>query len=119
MTDRRSLLRGLVSLPLIGRGLMFIGRPSAPVPLVQAASMPTLDDPRQRARMAWQAFSAAMRDITSDADGWAVLGAAERYRAIPQIPADSFLRVAFLHYEWGTEPRCPSLVVERRCEIEL
>lgn len=119
MTDRRSFLRGLVSLPLIGGGVTLIGQPSAPVPLVQAAALPTLDDPRQRARYAWEAFAAAMRDLTTDADGWTILGAAERYRDIPQQRAGSFLRTASIHYAYGAEPRCPSLVFDTHREIEL
>ncbi len=74
MADRRAFLTGLVSLPLIGGGVTLIGRPAAAVPLVQAAALPSLDDPRQRARYAWEAFSAAMRELTADADGWRVEG---------------------------------------------
>ena len=47
------------------------------------------------------------------------MGAGERYQAIPNLPAGSLLRIASLHCEYGTEPRCPSLVVERHREINL
>ena len=119
MSDRRSFLRGLVSLPLIGGGVTLIGRPSAPVPLVQAAAMPALGDPAERARYAWEAFSGAMREITAGADGWCVLGAAERVTPLPYLPAEAFMRVAAIRYVADSEPRCPGLIVERHEEIAL
>ncbi len=94
MADRRSFLRGLVSLPLIGGGATLRGQPSAPVPLIQAAVMPALGDPRQRARYAWETFSGAMREITAGADGWCIMGAAERTTPLPHVPAAAFMRVA-------------------------
>lgn len=105
MLERRSLLRGLVTLPLIGGGVTLIGRPAAAVPLVQAAALPTLDDPRQRARYAWEAFSAAMREMTADADGWCIIGAAERITPLPGPwpQVGQFLRLATIHYVY--EPR--------------
>ena len=75
MADRRTFLRGLVSLPLIGGGITLIGAPSAPVPLVQTAALPAFDDPRQRARYAWAGFSAAMTDLTAGTAGWRINGA--------------------------------------------
>jgi len=107
MDDRRNFLRGLVSLPLIGGGLTLIGRPSAPIPLVQAAAMPTLDDPRQRACYAWAAFSLAMRELTSEADGWLIVDAGERYRTIPNRPAESFMRVAAIRQAEHRHPQVP------------
>ena len=122
MSDRRSFLRGLVSLPLIGGGVTLIGAPSAPVPLVQAAAMPTLDDPRQRARYAWEAFSAAMRDLAPGADGWCILGAADRWTPLPGPwpNTGSFLRVGSIHYVY--EPRkdpARPFVYEKHREIDL
>jgi len=119
LADRRAFLRGLVSLPLIGGGVTLIGRPSAAVPLVQAAALPTLDDPRQRARYAWEAFSGAMRELTAGADGWCVLGAAERVTPLPYLPAEAFMRVAAIRYVVDSEPRCPGLIVERHEEMAL
>ena len=121
MSDRRSFLRGLVSLPLIGGGVTLIGAPSAPVPLVQAAAMPTLDDPRQRARYAWEAFSAAMREVTAGADAWIVSGG-ERMTAIPhyQLPASGHIAPKAVHYFY--EHRGPTRhpgVFERTVEVEL
>jgi len=118
MADRRSFLRGLVTLPLIGGGVTLIGQPSAPVPLVQAAAMRTLDDPRQRARYAWQAFSSAMSDLTASADGWRILGAGV-VRGCGYVEPGSFLRTVAVHYVRDTEPRCRGLIVERHREIDL
>ncbi len=122
MSDRRSFLRGLVSLPLIGGGVTLIGAPSAPVPLMQAAALPAFDDPRQRARYAWEGFSAAMRDLTSDADGWCILGAAERTTPLPGPwpQPGPFLRVAAIHYvyEPRNDPARP-FIYEKHREVEL
>ncbi len=120
--DRRSFLRGLVSLPLIGGGVTLIGRPAAAVPLIQAAALPTFDDPRQRARYAWEAFSAAMRDLTADADGWCILGAAERTTPLPGPwpQTGSFLRVGAINYVY--EPRqdpARPFIYEKHREVEL
>ena len=120
MSDRRTFLRGLISLPLIGGGVTLIGAPAAPVPLVQAAAMPAFAGPADRARYAWEAFSCAMREATSGADGWCILGAAERFRALPHVPAASFLRVASLHYVEEHHPRMRGpIIVERHRELEL
>ena len=125
MADRRTFLRGLVSLPLISGGVTLIGRPAAAVPLVQAAALPAFDDPRQRARYAWEAFSAAMRDVTADADGWCILGAAERWTPLPgpHPNTGSFLRVASVHYvdePYGWGPNASRLIqVERHREFSL
>ena len=121
MSDRRSLLRGLVSLPLIGGGVTLIGAPSAPVPLIQAAALPAFDDPRQRARYAWEAFSAAMRDVTADADGWSVIGG-ERLTPIPHygLAAGGHVTPRAIHYM--REPRPHPLrpfVYERAVEVDL
>ena len=120
MADRRAFLQGLVSLPLIGGGVTLIGRPSAAVPLVQAAALPTLDDPRQRALYAWEAFSGAMRELTADAHGWRILGAGD-VRGRSYIEPYSYLRVAAVHYETGAERRISpaSLIVERHREFDL
>ncbi len=105
MTDRRSFLRSLVSVPLIGGGLTLIGQPSAPVPLVQAAAMPTLGDPRQRALYAWEAFSGAMRELTTGADGWIMHGAGERFTPLPGVPAEAWVLPCSLHYVTRQDPR--------------
>jgi len=118
MSDRRHFLRGLVTLPLIGGGVTLIGRPSAPVPLVQAAAMPALGNPAERARYAWEAFSGAMRDLTVSADGWRITGAGD-VRGCGYVEPYSFLRTVAVHYERDTEPRCPGLIVERHREIDL
>ena len=122
MADRRNFLRGLVSLPLIGGGITLIGAPSAPVPLVQAAAMPMLDDPRQRARYAWEAFTSAMREIAVGADGWCILGAADRWTPLPGPwpNTGSFLRVGAIHYVY--EPRkdpARPFVYERTRELDV
>ncbi len=117
MSDRRTFLGGLVSLPLIGGGVTLIGQPSAPVPLVQAAALPALGDPRQRARYAWEAFSGAMRELTADAHGWRVLGAGD-VRGHGYIEPYTYLNLAAVHYATGTE-RCSSLIVERHREFDL
>ena len=103
MADRRGFLRGLVSLPLIGGGVTLIGRPSAAVPLVQAAALPTLDDPRQRARYAWEAFSGAMREITANAHGWRILGAGEA-RGFGYVQPHAYCHVAEIIYEPDRNP---------------
>lgn len=121
MADRRSFLRGLVSLPLIGGGVTLIGAPSAPVPLVQAAAMPTLDDPRQRARYAWEAFSSAMREVAAGADAWCVMGG-ERMTAIPhyRLAAANHLAPKIVDYVYEDRgPTRPPAVFERTMEIEL
>lgn len=100
-SDRRGFLRGLVSLPLIGGGVALIGRPAAPVPIVEAMGAPMLGDPRERARYAWQAFSTAMWEVVpADAHGWLISrgGARRAYE-----PDDAVLR-----RKWGPAPprRC-------------
>ena len=121
MADRRSFLRGLVSLPLIGGGVTLIGAPSAPVPLIQAAALPAFDDPRQRARYAWEAFSAAMREVTAGADAWSISGG-ERITPIPHLGLESavWVRPNALRYVYEDlgSPRGPG-VYERSVEIEL
>ena len=117
---RRGFLRGLglVSLPLIGGGVTLIGKPAATVPLLQAAAAPMLSDPRERARYAWEAFSAAMREITADADGWLVMGAGER-KPFGHLPGGSFLTLKSVHYRPGNEPQAPLLIVEKWRDIDL
>ena len=122
MSDRRTVLRGLVTLPLIGGGVTLIGAPSAPVPLVQAAAMPAFDDPCQRARYAWEAFSSAMRDVAAGADGWCIIGAADRWTPLPgpHPNTGSFLRLAAVHYVDERRPGSPRpFMVERHREVEL
>ena len=121
MSDRRSFLRGLVSLPLIGGGVTLIGAPSTPVPLVQAAAVPTLDDPRQRARYAWEAFSAAMLDLTAGADEWRITGAGAMRMPCGRDPV-TYCHLAEVSFDVNREPassRRPGLVVERHREIQL
>ncbi|MGI3903047.1 MAG: hypothetical protein ACRYGP_30175 [Janthinobacterium lividum] len=121
MLERRSFLRNLITLPLIGGGVTLIGAPSAPVPLVQAAAMPTLDDPRQRARYAWEAFSAAMRDVTAGADGWSVTGF-DRVTPVPHygLTANTHCRARAIRYRYTDvgSPRGPG-VYEDFDEVEL
>ena len=120
MSDRRSFLRGLAALPLIGGGVTLIGIPAAPVPLSQAMAAPALGNPRERARYAWEAFSGAMRELTSGADGWCVLGAAERVTPLPYLPAEAFMRVGAIHYVREHNPRMRhQMVYERHEEIAL
>lgn len=122
MSDRRTFLRGLVSLPLIGGGVTLIGRPAAPVPLIQAAALPAFDDPRQRARYAWEAFSAAMRDVTAGADGWIILGGAERWTPLPGPwpNTGNFVRVAAVNLVDERRPGAERpFMVERHREVEL
>ncbi len=118
MADRRTFLRGLVSLPLIGGGVTLVGIPGAPVPLSQAMAAPALGNSRERARYAWEAFSGAMREITAGADGWCVLGAAERVTPLPYLPAEAFMRVGAIHYvtEYYHVNRQP-MIIERHEEI--
>ena len=121
MLERRSLLRGLVSLPLIGGGVTLIGRPAAAVPLVQAAALPTFDDPRQRARYAWEAFSSAMRDVAAGADGWSVMGG-ERLTPIPHYGLEAGGHVAPRAIHYVREPRQDPgrpFVYERAVELQL
>jgi len=119
MSDRRSFLRGLATLPLIGGGVTLVGIPGAPVPLSQAMAAPSLGNPRERARYAWEAFSGAMRELTAGADGWCILGAVERVTPLPYLPAGAFMRVAAIHYVRDSDPRCPGLIVERHEELDL
>ncbi len=122
MSDRRQFLRNLVTLPLIGGGVTLIGRPAAAVPLVQAAALPGFDDPRQRARYAWEAFSAAMRDVAAGADGWCILGAADRWTPLPgpHPQTGSFLRLAEVYYVDERRPGASRpFMVERHAEVEL
>ena len=122
MPDRRTFLRDLVTLPLIGGGVTLIGRPAAAVPLVQAAALPALENPRQRARYAWTAFSAAMRDVAADADGWCILCASDRWTSLPgpHPQTGPFLRVATVHYVDETEPwMSRPFLVERHREVSL
>ena len=121
MSDRRTFLQGLVSLPLIGGGVTLIGAPSAPVPLVRAAAMPAFASPAERARYAWEAFSSAMRDVAAGADGWSVMGG-ERITPIPHygLAAGGHVAPRAIHYV--REPRQDPLrpfVYERADEVEL
>ena len=121
MADRRSFLRGLVSLPLIGSGVTLIGCPAAAVPLVQAAALPAFDDPRQRASYAWEAFSAAMREVTAGADGWSVQGG-DRVTPIPRykLLAAGHCRLRAIRYVYEDvgNPWGPG-VYEEADEVEL
>ena len=122
MSDRRSFLRNLVTLPLIGGGVTLIGRPAQAVPLVQAAALPSFDDPRQRARYAWEAFSAAMRDVAAGGDGWCMVGAGDRWTPLPgpYSQTGSFVRVVELHYVDERRPGASRpFMVERHREVEL
>ena len=121
MSDRRTFLRGLVSLPLIGGGVTLIGRPAQAVPLVQAAAMPALGSPTDRARYAWEAFSSAMRDVAAGADGWSVMGG-ERLTPISHygLAAGGHVAPRAIHYVH--EPRQDPLrpfVYERAVELQL
>ncbi len=118
MADRRTFLRGLVSLPLIGGGVTLVGIPGAPVPLSQAMAVPALGNPRERARYAWEAFSGAMDELTVNAHGWRITGAGNT-RGCGYVEPYSFLRTVAVHYVRDTEPRCPGLIVERNEEIAL
>ncbi len=120
MADRRSFLRGLATLPLIGGGVTLIGIPGAPVPLSQAMAASALGNPRERARYAWEAFAGAMREVAAAADGWCVMGAYDRFTALPHVPAEAFVRVAAIHYVREQRPglRHP-FVYERHEEIEF
>ncbi len=99
--------------------MTLIGIPGVPVPLSQAMAAPALGNPRERARYASEAFSGAMRELTAGADGWCVLGAAERLTPLPYLPAVAFMRVAAIHYVRDSDPRCPGLIVERHREFDL
>ena len=79
--------------------------------------MPTLGDPRQRARYAWEAFSAAMGDLTTHAHGWRVLGAGD-VRPEGRYPGSTFLRVVEVHLE-HLDPSGMDLIVDRHREIDL
>jgi len=82
--------------------------------------MPALGDPAERARYAWEAFSGAMREITAGADGWCIMGAAERLTPLPHLPAEAFVRVAAIRYVREHDPRRPHpFVYERHEEIAL
>ena len=121
MSDRRSFLRGLVSLPLIGGGVTLIGAPSAPVPLIQAAAMPILASPTERARYAWEAFSSAMRDVAAGADGWSVMGG-ERLTPISHYGLDAGGHVTPRAIHYVREPRQDPgrpFVYERAVELQL
>ena len=100
---------------------MLIGRPAAAVPLVQAAALPTFDDPRQRARYAWEAFSSAMREVVDGADGWSVMGG-ERLTPISHygLAADGHVAPRAIHYvrEPRQDPGRP-FVYERAVEVVI
>lgn len=94
--DRRGLIRGLVTFPLIGGGVTLIGRAAEPVPLADVAVAPILENPRRRARYAWEAFAAAMSEVTAGSDGWHVHGG-RRFRSAGRATAGSWLDVRSLH----------------------
>lgn len=129
--NRRGFLRNLISIPLLSGGVTLIGRPAAPVPIVDAIGAPLLGGPRERARYAWAAFSAAMWEIVpADAHGWLINcgGARRAYepedavlraRWGPHLKGGTFLHPHSIHYVHEPERLCPWLVVERHREVAL
>ena len=101
--------------------MTLIGRPAAAVPLVQVVAAPNLmGDPRQRAQYAWEAFSAAMRDLSAPHPGWFMRGG-ERVATVGYMEAEHpwFIAEA-LRYE----PLFPNKlgshgIVERSKRIEF
>ena len=116
--DRRNLLLGLVSLPLIGSGVTLIGRPAVRVPLADVAVAPLLDDPRQRARYAWEAFSAAMREVTAGADGWHVQGG-QRLRTIGPVAECAWIDARAINTVPLTEPGYRHGYQDRHASLDL
>ncbi len=80
---------------------------------VSTASAHSSASAEERARRAWQQFSAAMRELTTEADGWVIVGAGERRGS------GAWLNLSRIDYEHDSNPCLPSLVVERHRKIKL
>ena len=118
MLERRNLLRGLVSLPLIGGGVTLIGRPAARVSLTDVAVAPLLESPQQRARYAWEAFSAAMREVTAGADGWHVQGG-QRLRSVGPVAEHAWIDARAINTVALTEPGYRNGYEDRHASLNL
>jgi hypothetical protein len=68
--------------------------------------LPNEDPPEDRARRAWADFSAAMREMTVDADGWRIVGAGE-YKPFRHMPAEAWLNIQTKHFIADLDPRTP------------
>lgn len=95
--------------------------------MVQAAALPTLGDPCQRARYTWEAFSAGMDDVTAGTSGWRIRGAG-RIAPCGYYEGIEFLNLAEVHFRRDRDPRFrrlddrpgdPELIIERHREISL
>ena len=93
--------------------MTLIGRPAAPVPLMQALAVPAISDPNERARYAWEAFSAAMAEVSAGYDGWRVQGGCRCSLGT----GEAWVEAQGVHTLRSTELRCPDLIIERHHRI--
>jgi hypothetical protein len=73
--------------------------------------LPNETPPEERARKAWADFSAAMREMTTYADGWRVVGAGE-VKPFRDRAGESWLNVQTTHFVADFDPRTPRAVFE-------
>ncbi|MER8511655.1 hypothetical protein NKH47_01690 [Mesorhizobium sp. M1060] len=88
------------------------------VPIIAEASQP--DAAMARARYQYDQFAAAMDELTTGYHGWLIGGGHRREFSAPgcrTIEDASWLGPKLVTYEAGTDPRCPSGVVEWNHDI--
>ncbi|RWB05448.1 MAG: hypothetical protein EOQ39_22530 [Mesorhizobium sp.] len=101
-------------------------RNSAVGALASTVAVPSLaqasgqDTAFARARYHYDQFAAAMDELTTGYHGWLIAGGHRREFSAPDcrtIEDASWLGPKLVEYEAGTDPRCPSRVVEWNHEI--
>ncbi|MER9912259.1 hypothetical protein NKJ71_16675 [Mesorhizobium sp. M0050] len=88
------------------------------VPIIAEASQP--DAAMARARFHYEQFAGAMDELTTGYHGWLIGGGHRREFSAPgcrTIEDASWLGPKLVTYEAGTDPRCPSGVVEWNHDI--
>ncbi len=101
---------GLPSITAVDRRTFLRGVAPAAALAVAAAPVSAAVSPEEQARHAWQEFSAAMRALTVDADGWTITASENRQRGN---------RMELRRVEMCVDPLFPNLRVENHRKIEL
>ncbi|RVD31406.1 hypothetical protein [Mesorhizobium sp. M4B.F.Ca.ET.017.02.2.1] len=89
------------------------------VPVIAEATQ--RDSAFARARYHYDQFAAAMDELTVGYHGWLIRGAGHRREfsapGCRTLDEGAWFSPAVVEYQTGTEPRCPSLVIEWHHEI--